>query len=91
MKENIANAKIKISEIKKDILSALAHPEADEGLYFRNFQNLHEEDERPIVRGTQKQALDALKELIEEGKVIVDDSFDELIFKLSEETHHTVC
>lgn len=70
-------------QTKQDILQALAHPEACEGLYFRNFAHLHEEDERPVVRGNQEQILEALRELIDEGKVRVSEEAEELIFFLS--------
>ena len=66
--------------IKKQILKALHHPEAEEGLYFRNFTLLHEEDERQIVEGDQLEILEALKELIEENYVRVDESGKEVVF-----------
>jgi hypothetical protein len=68
--------------MKEQILSALAHPEAEEGLYFRNFYHLHEEDEREAVRGNDLQILEALKELIQEGRVRADESGEEVIFFL---------
>jgi hypothetical protein len=68
--------------IKNLILEALAHPEAEEGLYFRNFRNLHEEDARPIVEGTQEDVLECLRQLVEEGKVRMDDQTEEPIFHL---------
>lgn len=69
--------------VKNQIIEALTHPEAQDGLYFRNFQNLHEEDERPAVEGDQVLVLDALMELIGEGKVKVDDAEKEVIFHLA--------
>ena len=68
---------------KEDIIEALSHPEASDGLYFRNFTLLHEEDERPIVRGSQEEILEALRELVEEGRVSVLDEQAELIFYLN--------
>jgi hypothetical protein len=68
--------------VKKQILQALAHQEAEEGLYFRNFANLHEEDERDPVEGDEVTILDALKELLHEGKVVADESGDEVVFAL---------
>ena len=73
-----------LKDIKDEILSALTHPEAEEGLYFRNFTLLHEEDERPMVHGDQVQILDALHELMDEGKVKMSDSGEEAIFSLSQ-------
>lgn len=69
-------------EIMNDIVKALSHPEASDGLYFRNFANLHEEDERPVVRGTQVEILDALKLLLDDGKVIIQEGDMEAIFHL---------
>ena len=69
-------------EIKQKILTALAHPEAEEGLYLNNLQVVHEEEERPPVPGTQLEILDALKELIGEGRVRMDDSGATTIFHL---------
>ena len=71
------------SKVKEQIMSALQHPEAEEGLYLRNFANLHEEDERPAVEGDQLEILDALKELIDEGAVTVKEGEEELVFALA--------
>ncbi|MCB0319392.1 MAG: hypothetical protein KDD60_00620 [Bdellovibrionales bacterium] len=68
--------------IKNDILSALSHPEASDGLYLENLQVVHEEEERAPVRGNQLEILEALKELIHEGKVRTDDSGEKVIFLL---------
>ena len=66
--------------IKKEILAALNHQEASDGLYFRNFQHLHEADDRDPVSGDELEVLEALKELIENKQVRVDDSGQEPIF-----------
>ena len=70
------------NDIKNQIIQALSHPEADEGLYFRNLYNLHEEDERKAVNGTQEEILEALKELLDEGKVLASDEGPEMVFRL---------
>jgi len=67
---------------KEDIVSALSHPEASDGLYLDNLQIVHEEEERLPVRGTQLEILDALKTLIEEGRVSTDESGEKVIFFL---------
>ena len=67
---------------KEDILKALSHPEASDGLYLENLQIVHEEEERIPVRGTQLEILDGLKELIDEGKVKTDESGEKVIFSL---------
>ena len=72
-----------ISKIKQEIIDALRHPEAEEGLYFGNLSELYEEEERPAVSGTEVEILDALKELIDEGKVITTDGEAGLIFILA--------
>lgn len=71
-----------LSGVKQQILLALKHPEAEEGLYFRNFSDLHEEDERPAVKAEQVLILDALKQLIDEGQVIADESGKEVVFSI---------
>lgn len=68
--------------IRAQILAALHHPEAEEGLYFRNFYHLHEEDEREAVRGSQEEILEALRDLISEGLVRADESGPEVVFAL---------
>jgi hypothetical protein len=73
----------KLNEVKHQILSALEHPEAEDGLYLRNFANLHEEDERPAVEADQMEILEALNELVQEGKVILDESCEEVVFHLA--------
>jgi hypothetical protein len=73
-----------IETTKQDILEALAHPEASDGLYFRNFAILHEEDERPAVRGSQIEILEALKLLLTEGQIQINDEEVETIFFLSQ-------
>jgi len=69
--------------VKGQILTALSHPEAEEGLYFRNFALLHEEDERPSVEASEEDILEALQELISEGRVRMNDGSGEVIFFLS--------
>ena len=58
-----------MDSIKGQIINALQHPEAEEGLYFHNLFHLHEEDERPAVIAPQEDILEALKELMNEGKI----------------------
>ena len=71
-----------LAEIKRQIIAALTHPEAQDGLYFRNLYHLHEEDQRDAVEGAQVAILDALRDLIDEGKVLMDESGEEVIFFL---------
>jgi hypothetical protein len=73
-----------INQVKSQILTALSHPEAEEGLYFRNFSHLHEEDERPAVEARDEDIFEALHELISEGYVRMnDEGHGEVIFSLS--------
>ncbi len=69
-------------DVRTQVLSALQHPEAEEGLYLENFHHLHEEDERKPVVGSELEILDALKELIAEGKVKADESGEAVVFRL---------
>ncbi len=69
--------------IKREILAALRHPEAEDGLYFNNLTELYEEEERPPVIGEDVEILDALKALIDEGLVTTTDGEAGTIFLLS--------
>lgn len=71
-----------LDSVKGQIIKALAHPEAEEGLYFRNLHHHHEEDERELVEAGQEEILEALKELIDEGRVRTDETGEEIIFFL---------
>ncbi len=70
------------STIKKEILAALSHPEAEDGLYFNNLIVVHEEEERPIVRGEEGQIRAVLEGLISAGAIEVTGSGHETIYKL---------
>ncbi len=72
-----------LTDVKLQIIRALEHPEAQEGLYFRNFYALHEEDERSAVEANQVDILDALKELMHEGSVVMEEGGSEAIFQLA--------
>ncbi|MCC6220667.1 MAG: hypothetical protein IT291_05430 [Deltaproteobacteria bacterium] len=72
----------KMQDIKNQIVKALNHPEAQDGLYFRNFFHLHESDERAAVDGNQVDILDALRELLDEGKIAMSSGDEEPIFSL---------
>ncbi|MCB0339856.1 MAG: hypothetical protein KDD53_09640 [Bdellovibrionales bacterium] len=67
-------------EIKNQILQALRHPEASDGLYLRNFSMLHEEDERPGVEADEAEILEALNDLVKEGKVSLQQLGEEVVF-----------
>jgi len=71
-----------LGRIKREILEVLQHPEAQDGLYFRNFFHLHEEDDRKPVVGDEVEILDALRELIDAGRVVMNDNGSEAIFQL---------
>lgn len=72
-----------VVQIKNQILNALKHDEAEDGLYFQNFFALGEEDERQKVEGNEEDILDALNELIREGQVRIDESNEKIIFHLA--------
>lgn len=77
------NAQPTRTVIKNEIIDALSHPEAEAGLYFENLGEVHEDEERNGVSGSQVEILDALRELIEEGRVAVDDSKEKVVFSLA--------
>jgi len=62
----------KLEEVKKQVLCSLGHPEAEDGLYLRNFLRLHEEDTRPSISASPEEVLAALNELVVEGKVVFE-------------------
>lgn len=68
--------------IKSQIIAALSHPEAEQGLYLDNLLYVHEDEERPLVDAEQEDVLDCLKDLISEGKVKMDDEGEKIIFML---------
>lgn len=69
-----------LQQVKTQILAALEHPEASDGLYFRNFYHLDDEDERPVVEADEASIFDALAELIAEGRVTVGEHAQEVTF-----------
>ena len=71
-------------DIKREILAALSHPEAEDGLYFNNLIIVHEEEERPIVRGEESDVLEALRELVKAGTVVTTGNGPETIYKLKD-------
>lgn len=70
----------RLERLSAQIISALTHAEAQDGLYFRNLFHLHEEDQRDAVEGEEEEILDALRLLIDQGRVRADESGDEVIF-----------
>ncbi len=72
------------SSIKKQIIAALSHPEAEDGLYFNNLIIVHEEEERPIVQGEEPDILGVLEELVRNGQLCSAGAGNERIFKLQE-------
>lgn len=72
-----------VEGVKSEIIEALCHVEAEEGLYLRNFLLVHHEDSRPRVHASQEQLLDALTELIVEGAVRITESQEQVVFQLS--------
>lgn len=71
------------SVIKKEILQALKHPEAEDGLYFNNLIAVHEEEERTCVQGDDLQVLDALFELIQSGLIVTSQKDGNTVFHLN--------
>ena len=59
----------KLTRIKQEILSALSHVEAEDGLYFNNLIVVHEDEERQIVSGDEQEVQAALKELLAEQMI----------------------
>lgn len=74
---------LKESPVMRSIVEALSHPEAEDGLYFRNFAILHEEDCRARVAASSPEIASALTELIKEGRVKIDFDDIETVFRLT--------
>ncbi len=68
--------------ITQQIVAALSHPEAEDGLYFNNLIVVHEEEERPIVEGSEDDILAVLESLIAEGVVSVKGEGEQRIYHL---------
>ncbi len=68
--------------IKKQIVDALSHPEAEDGLYFNNLIVVHEEEERPIVAGDEREIRAALDQLKRDGRIEVVGEGETAIFQL---------
>ena len=68
--------------IKKQIVAALSHPEAEDGLYFNNLIVVHEEEERPIVEGEEQDIRRVLDQLVKEGMIASSGDGEGRIFKL---------
>jgi len=68
--------------IKKQIVDALSHPEAEDGLYFNNLIVVHEEEERPIVAGDEREIRAALAQLKRDGRIEVVGDGETAIFQL---------
>jgi len=75
-----------ISEVKRQILRALDCGEATDGLYFRNLYEPWDEGRKPAVEASQSQIIAALKELIAEGSVVMDDTGKEAVYHLANPT-----
>lgn len=69
--------------IKRQIIAALSHPEAEDGLYFNNLIIVHEEEERPIVEGEEAQVQAALDALVREGSITVTPTAQEHVYRLA--------
>lgn len=70
-------------KIKDEILSALSHPEAQDGLYFWNLGHVSEMDLRPRVRADDDDIYLALLELLRDEEVIMESGENEAVFRLN--------
>jgi hypothetical protein len=68
--------------IRKQILAALSHPEAEDGLYFNNLIVVHEEEERPIVEGDEAVIRATLQQMIQEGVLRSQGEGNQEIFEI---------
>lgn len=75
-----------ISEVKQQILRALDQGDAADGLYFWNFHMPSEEGGKLRVEAPEDQIIAALKELIAEGTVIMDETGKDVTYHLANPT-----
>jgi hypothetical protein len=68
--------------IREQIVAALSHPEAEDGLYFNNLIVVHEEEERPIVEGDETVILQVLDDMVLDGMVSVSGEGSQRIYML---------
>ena len=69
--------------IKKQILEALQHSEAEDGLYLNNLLIVHEEEDRPIVVGEEQDVMKALHELVSAGDISVVGQGESAIYSIA--------
>jgi hypothetical protein len=70
------------SLIRDQIVAALSHPEAEDGLYFNNLIVVHDEEERPIVEGDETAILQVLEDMRSEGLICVSGDGNQRIYAL---------
>jgi hypothetical protein len=70
------------SLIRDQIVAALSHHEAEDGLYFNNLIVVHEEEERPIVEGDETAILQVLEDMRSEGLICVSGDGNQRIYAL---------
>jgi hypothetical protein len=70
-----------LQRIKGEILEALGHIEAEDGLYFNNLIVVHEDEERVVVSGEEREVLQALNDLAKEGRIEIEGEGETAIFK----------
>jgi hypothetical protein len=73
----------RLKRIKDEIMAALQHAEAEDGLYFNNLIVVHEDEERPIVSGEEEEVRQALAELTSEGKIKTEKTAESEIYHLA--------
>ena len=69
--------------IREQILAALKHSEAEDGLYFNNLIVVHEEEERPIVEGAEADVQKVLDAMVEAGELSVVGEGSQKIYSLT--------
>ena len=72
------------NSIREQIMAALSHPEAEDGLYFNNLIVVHEEEERPIVEGDETVVLQILDDMVIEGTLSVSGEGAQRIYMLAQ-------
>jgi hypothetical protein len=71
-----------LENLKNQIINALNHTEAEDGLFFQNFIIVHESEDRQPVMTNDAGLIYALEDLVKDEKVSMGVMDGKVIFKI---------
>lgn len=71
-----------LENLKEQIITALNHAEAEDGLFFQNFIIVHESEDRQPVTTNDAGLIYALEDLVKDEKVTMAAMDGKVIFQL---------